>query len=1073
MFKLLISNLAIFLVARVTVLAAVEVKSEHLTPADPAWSFKTIPRPSKSDIAAGAKVTVIGNQFEPAGAEGAVLVNGVLPNDSLDLSEEALLTNANTNGGSLVIDLGRVQPIAAVASYSWHEWDVDQGSRGPQVYTLYGSAAESPDLTKLDGWTKIADVDTRPNATGEKWNGQYGVFLTDTGGKLGEFRYLLFALARTRSPLQSNPNMTGTLFSEIDVHSTTSLARAGDAIVAKPAPIEDLWVVFKTHLDIGYTDTIEEVLKKYRVNMMEGALKVVEASRNLPPEQRFSWTLAGWPLTHVLGPQQDPLRKTRVEQAVREGAITFHALPFTFHTETDDLEDLVRGLGFSTRLAAKYGRPLPISAKMTDVPSHSWVWPTLLAHAGVKLLQLGCNGTSAYMRVPPLFWWEGPDGSRILCHYTIDYGSGITPPRSWPSKNYLAMMMTGDNHGPPSAAEVENLRQQAAKRLPGVRVHFGALDDFARAVLAENPDLPVVRADMPDTWIHGWLSMPVEAKAAHNLRALEPALDGLDTALRAWGLTTGNLAPALADAYEQSNLFSEHTFGPWGSNGGSWNSGVARYLYGDAWKTAYARGAYRKYEEAFNDKRAFAHKADEIVHRELAARLDLLAKSVRLDSPRVVVYNGLPWKRSGLVEIPQQPGRFLFAKDVPAGGYRTYRMDPTEHALSVINDPPAALDTPFFKLAFDLKRGGIASLVDKKTGRQLVDKSSPYVLGQFLHERFDQQHMLAFHDAYGRPGYTWWKGDLPKDTAYAALTPPAWNLTVQRTLATDIATLTATDTLGLAKGISLVMTFPHNQPYVDVEWRVTEKTPDPMPEGGWLCFPFAVAQPRFLLGRLGGPIDPTKDIVVGANRHYFCLNTGLTITGQDGAGMGLCPLDSPCVSLDEPGLWKFSLDYQPKKPTVFVNLYNNKWNTNFPEWQDGTWTSRVRLWPTGRNFDTAQALIVPSWEARLPLLAAVADGPGGKLPKVQDGLRVSRPGVLVTAFGQNPDGEGMLLRLWEQSGTSGSLTVTLPVGFKVKSAQPVDLRSTPIGEPLGIRGRRITVPVKSFAPSSLKLAIEE
>ena len=64
---------------------------------------------------------------------------------------------------------------------------------------------------------------------------------------------------------------------------------------------------------------------------------------------------------------------------------------------------------------------------MTDVPCHSWVWPTLLAHAGVKFLQLGCNGTSAFVRVPPLFWWEGPDGSRILCDYTLDYGSGITP----------------------------------------------------------------------------------------------------------------------------------------------------------------------------------------------------------------------------------------------------------------------------------------------------------------------------------------------------------------------------------------------------------------------------------------------------------------------------------------------------------------------------------------------------------------------------------------------------------------------------------------------------------------------
>jgi alpha-mannosidase len=421
----LLPLLALGVLPAMTALAEVSVQHEHLSTASPRWDFQLVPRPSKSDLASGAKVTLVGNQFEPAGADGSVLVNGVVPNDSLDLTEEALLSNANTEGGRLVIDLGRGQPVAAVASYSWHEWDVDQGSRGPQVYTLYGSAAENPDPTNLAAWTKLADVDTRPNQTGAKWGGQHGALITDNTGKLGEFRHLLFALQRTRSPLQPSAGLTGTLFSEIDVHSPATLAQAGDAAVVKPSQVEHVWVVFKTHLDIGYTDTIEQVLKKYRVTMMDGALKVVEASRALPPEQRFSWTLAGWPLDHVLGPRQEPARKARIEQAVREGAITFHALPYTTHTETQDLEDLVRGLGYSTRLAQQHGCPLPIAAKMTDVPSHSWVMPTLLAHAGAKFLHIGCNGTSAFMRVPRLFWWEGPDGSRVLCNYVPDYGSGL------------------------------------------------------------------------------------------------------------------------------------------------------------------------------------------------------------------------------------------------------------------------------------------------------------------------------------------------------------------------------------------------------------------------------------------------------------------------------------------------------------------------------------------------------------------------------------------------------------------------------------------------------------------------
>jgi hypothetical protein len=1048
-------------------LADVSVQTEQINPADPTWPFKTIPRPSKSDLAAGAQVTLLGNSFEPAAADGAVLINGIVPNDSLDLSEEVLLANSNTNGGRLLVDLGRVQPVAAVTVYSWHEWDVDQGSRGPQVYTLYGSAAEKPDPAVLDGWTKLAAVDTRPNNTGAKWNGQHGVLITDTSGKLGEFRYLLFALERTHSPLQKDAGLTGTLFSEIDVHSSVTLAQAGDAEGVKPGKAEHIWIVFKTHLDIGYTDTIEQVLKKYRVNMMDGALQVVESSRALPPEQRFSWTLAGWPLAHVLGPQQEPARRLRIEQAVREGAITFHALPFTTHTESQELEDLVRGLGYSTRLAQQFGRPVPVSAKMTDVPCHSWILPTLLAHAGVKFLQLGCNGTSAFMRVPQLFWWEGPDGSRILCNYTPDYGSGLRPPRNWPSRHYLAMEMTGDNHGPPTVAEVARLRQQAAKSLPGLQIHIGTLDDFAQAVITEKPELPVIRGDMPDTWIHGWMSMPAEAKAARDFRPLEPALDALDTQLHGWGLTTGLLAPALAEAYAQSGLFSEHTFGPWGPKGGPWESDITnRYLYGEAWKVARAKGAFRKYEAAFDDKRAFAHQAEKIIHRELNLRLDLLARSVQADGPRVVVYNALPWTRSGVVEVPGQPGRILFAADVPASGYRTYPIERAETCKPLLQDPPAALDTPFFKVHFDLKRGGVASLVEKRTGRELVDQTSPYALGQYLHERFDEQQMLAFHKAYGRPGYSWPKGNLPKDAKHAVLTPPAWTIALQRSGVVDVATLTATDPLGLARSVTLVFTLFRHQPCMEVEWRVTDKTPDPLPEGGWLCFPCSVAEPEFRLGRLGGPIDPAKDVLPGANRHYFCLNTGLTITGADGTGLGLCPLDAPCVSLDEPGLWRFSLDYTPKKPIAYVNLYNNEWNTNFPEWQEGSWSSRVRLWPIGPGFSLARALVVPSWEARLPLLAAVAEGRGGKLPSTQTGLGVSRPGVLVTAFGQNPDGPGTLLRLWEQAGVSGVCAVTLPEGTAVAAVQPVDLRGRTMGEPVAVKDRVFSLTLGAYTPAS-------
>ena len=46
-------------------------------------------------------------------------------------------------------------------------------------------------------------------------------------------------------------------------------------------------------------------------------------------------------------------------------------------------------------------------------------------------------------------------------------------------------------------------------------------------------------------------------------------------------------------------------------------------------------------------------------------------------------------------------------------------------------------------------------------------------------------------------------------------------------------------------------------------------------------------------------------------------------------------MDSPLVSLDEPGCWKYSLDFVPKRPSVYVNLFNNQWTTNFRLWNQG------------------------------------------------------------------------------------------------------------------------------------------
>ncbi len=135
-------------------------------------------------------------------------------------------------------------------------------------------------------------------------------------------------------------------------------------------------------------------------------------------------------------------------------------------------------------------------------------------------------------------------------------------------------------------------------------------------------------------------------------------------------------------------------------------------------------------------------------------------------------------------------------------------------------------------------------------------------------------------------------------------------------------------------------------------------------------------------------------------------------------------------------------------------------------------SSRVRIWAvhggdSGKNLE--KNLITPSWEARMPLVAAFADGPGGKLPPTATGLSLSRRGVLLTAFGDNPDGDGTLLRVWEQAGTSGELTVTLPAGAKFGTAIPVNLRGESDGQPLPIAAGKFTFGLGAYAPASFVL----
>ncbi len=875
--------------------------------------------------------------------------------------------------------------------------------------------------------------------------------------------------------------------------------------VARPR-VEEIVIVFKTHFDIGYTGLAREIVERYRTSMIDHALEVVEQNRNLPADQQFTWTIPGWVMTKILEdwPGQTPERKQRVWQAFKDGRFATHALPFTMQTDMLEPEAIVRGLGFASRLAREVGHPLPRSAKMTDVPCHSWILPTLLKHAGVNFLHLGCNPASSSPKVPELFWWEGPDGSRLLTMYSASgYGSGLLPPADWPHKTWLALVMTHDNQGPPSPGQVKELIEQAARKLPGVKVQIGQLSDFSDRLIAEKPDLPVVRGDMPDTWIHGPMCDPRGAILLRNTVPAIAAAESLATLNGVWKVSTPDASAAIAGAYENNLLYCEHTWGgsmSWitGYIGpGPTGTGAAdNWAYGDKWKADLAAGRFKRLQESWDEHSKYATNAHDLIEPVLDNELAKLAQATGGDGKRIVVYNPLPWTRDGLVTA-RLPGtsvaalkpadgdpivavradaetvQFL-ARDIPSFGYRVY-APVTRAGVARAGDARAGtLENRWLKVTLDPARGAIRSLVDKRSGRELVDTSAPHGFGQYLYERFDASQVAAFVKSYVKGTQAWGFVELGKpnmppssQVPYRAASPANCALAVERSAVSSVGVMHSAPNADLPHDVMTRVILAADAPYVDIEVSV-EKPADPWPEAGWVCLPFNVKEPQFRLGRAGSIIDPAKDIVPGANRHLYAVSTGVAVFDAEGRGAGVCGLDTPLVSLGEPGCWKYSLDYVPKKPTVYFNLFNNQWTTNYRLWNSGKWTYRFRVWAFD-HYAAEAALITPSLEARHPLLAAVADGPGGPLPPSQAGLALLRKGVQVTAFGKNPDGAGTVLRVWELSGVGGQLSVTLPAGAMFSKATPVDLRGEKLGEPLTIAGGKFEFNLGAYAPASFVL----
>jgi hypothetical protein len=295
---------------------------------------------------------------------------------------------------------------------------------------------------------------------------------------------------------------------------------------------QTIHLVFKTHLDIGFTDHAAMVRAQYHERFIPQALDTAEHFHAEDPEHpKFVWTTGAWLIWDHLE-TQGAERRERLERAIQRGLIRWHALPFTTHSELMSPALFRAGLSVSQELDQRFG-VTTCAAKMTDVPGHTRGIVPLLAEAGVRFLHLGVNTASPVPDVPDVFRWRVA-GSEVVVMYQDSYG-GTHFPRGF--ADGISFAHTSDNMGPQSVPQVADVYRAMAHRYPNAAVRAAALEDYGALLWDRRAEFPVVDVEIGDSWIFGAASDPIKVQRFLALQRLYDrfAAEALTPERRAFG----------------------------------------------------------------------------------------------------------------------------------------------------------------------------------------------------------------------------------------------------------------------------------------------------------------------------------------------------------------------------------------------------------------------------------------------------------------------------------------------------------------------------------------------------------
>jgi hypothetical protein len=839
-----------------------------------------------------------------------------------------------------------------------------------------------------------------------------------------------------------------------------------------------LWRIYcapATHTDIGYTDIQDEVIELHNRNT-DLALELIERYPDYHWNLESAWAAQMW-LRDRPG-----WRHEEIYEASRKARLGIESSYLNMLTGLCSTEELIHNLYYSARLHREKGVPFK-SHTLTDAPSHVWTLPTILANAGIKYLSVGVNQTRAPLFKKDIhkkspFWWEGPDGSRILTWFTAGYSQaghiglkdGIDAMRIAIRANLRGWQQRGEDY-PYDAILLHGAYTDNVYIGRGIAesiTEYNKVYAYPKVVLCSNdvffeyieenfPDrIQVVRGCGGSYWEDGAGSSAMETglnRLTHQDVVAAEAIWATAGALQ------GTTFPRdkFDDVWDNVLLYDEHTWGAHNSIRDPESDFVHRQW---AVKAAYATDAH---DQA---NRLIDNGLDELVARVKVADGSVLVFNpsgrVRTDVVTVKIPRG-SIVMDGDNVVPQQIAHedtalrdvtvAFVATKVPAVGYRSYQVLPEgPNPSNPQRFKDNVLENNFYRITFDSQAGAIASIIDKQLDKELVDAKSPYKLGQLIYAA----------GGVLKEGSTPINGPFPDQIEFKTSKGKSMNAAGSGPVYSSVKIAAELHQFQVAE---LETILHESQKRIDFKFRLNKHlTYDK--EAVYIAFPIGGKNPQFRYEIGAGHVRPNEDQFPGACRDWFAVQRWVTVNTDDHA-VAWSTVDAPLITLCDmtPGKW---LDELPiTNGTIFSYTMNNYWFTNYRAGQDGWFTFRYSL-TSGKSIDPHAASLFGE-QVQAPMRTTVAY-PGREqttLPSLHSFCSLGPDNIMLTTLKRADDGNGYIARMRELAGKDSSAVVSFALPG-ITSAARCDLVERDLG-PLQIKQGKVEIPIKANSLATVRL----